>query len=200
MSTKSKNKPLEEGLIGEGYFRFHERAFDHDGVVIDLGCLNWNWSAPFSGKKEVVGFDPLEKNCPSWATLRNEIVSVSDGTIELNMPIDNKSAKQAASAISRDGISESVDLIKSISVNTLLNEFPKISVLKMNIEMAEYPLLVSAVHPIADQLVVSFHDNSWTKSKTYPHSLTKMIIQYLSEWYHPIETYRSCGWWVFLKK
>lgn len=44
---------LIQTIPGENYSRVDDRAFSHDGCIIDLGCVHWNWSQPFLGKKEL---------------------------------------------------------------------------------------------------------------------------------------------------
>ena len=52
-------------IPGENYSRIDPRAFEHDGCIVDLGCVHWNWSAPFIGKKRVIGADPFEETEPA---------------------------------------------------------------------------------------------------------------------------------------
>ena len=54
-------KNLIQTEDGQDYSRVDIRCFRHDGVIVDVGCLDWNWSKMFIGKKRVIGIDPQEK-------------------------------------------------------------------------------------------------------------------------------------------
>lgn len=162
-----------------------------EGVVIDIGCLYWDWSRQFAGHKEIIGIDPIEKSCPPWAKLIRKVVSISSGRISMG-----EMSGCGNSIVFR---SQSNDLVDAISLSDILMEHAKICILKMNIEGSEYPLLMSVSHPIADQLVVSFHDDSWAKGPCFSRKATAAIVSYLSNWYVPIDIFPECKWVLFLK-
>jgi len=145
---------LIQTIPGENYSRIDPRAFEHDGCIIDLGCVHWNWSAPFIGKKRVIGADPFEKTIPEGAELFKGIVGSFDGQVKMNFDND------ASSITTGDSSGE---WTPSLSWKSFCKQFEidKISILKMNIEGAEFPLLHSMdTEDFAkiDQLIVSFHD------------------------------------------
>jgi len=173
-------------LQGESWWRFHPRVFVTDGPVIDIGCFGWDWISPFIGKKEIFGYDPQQVTCPSWAVLSHDAVGLCDGTMSWNVE------GLGTGAFSSGKTSRIVNVISFSS----LIERHKPSLIKMNVEGMEYSLLSGVRHPVADQLIVSFHGffrKQW-------ESLDSRIVSWLEEWYEPIQTHEEFNWWVFLKR
>ena len=52
---------LIETIPNHPYSQVDPRCFTHEGVIVDVGCLEWNWCNIFLGKKRVIGIDPQEK-------------------------------------------------------------------------------------------------------------------------------------------
>ena len=145
---------LIQTIPGENYSRIDDRAFNHNGCIVDLGCVHWNWSQPFIGKKKVVGADPFENTIPDGVELFKGVVGSFDGLVKMKYDKD-------ASCISNNTDSE--DWIPSLSWKNFCSKFKitDISILKMNIEGAEFSLLHSMGSDDfakIDQLIVSFHD------------------------------------------
>jgi len=177
-------------LEGEGFRQHHPRVYEHPGVVIDLGCLSWNWSRMFQGKKRIIGFDPQETECPDWAELRNEIVGISEGSTLINI---DDGDQQASSIFIGTAVKKRM---KTVSMRNIVDEYGDIALLKMNIEGAEFPLLTSMPHPIADQIVLSWHewlDPSW-------RDLSRHLIDWMNQWYDYQVTCKRLNWGVFLAK
>jgi hypothetical protein len=87
--------------------------------------------------------------------------------------------------------------IEAVSLDSILDEFPNPSILKMNIEGAEYPLLFSLRKPPADQLIVSFHDFAHL---AFTKQLSEMVRSHLSIWYDWTCTNGEYSWWMGLLK
>ena len=52
---------LIETIPNHPYSQVDPRCFTHEGVIVDVGCLEWNWCNIFLGTKRVIGIDPQEK-------------------------------------------------------------------------------------------------------------------------------------------
>jgi len=179
--------------MADGHLSCSPRVFDLAGPVLDIGCLGWDWSKQFGGRKRVVGFDPQEETEPEWAELRTEAVSIADGTMTWRRLETEIAVAHLVTGAFTAG-SELLE-VSAVSFSSILKEYSP-SLIKMNIEGMEYSLLSSVQHPIADQLVVSFHgfmDKRWT-------GLDERYVDWLSEWYEPLETCREWGWWMFLER
>lgn len=148
---------LIQTIKGENYSSIHPRAFEHDGCIIDLGCASWNWSSIFIGKKRLIGIDPFEKHTPLGAELLNAIIGPFNGISWMNYDGFN-------SKVMQNGIlNQKMNLFNVFTWRKLCDELNinNISILKMNIEGAEYPLLSSmdkSDFEKIDQIIVSFHD------------------------------------------
>lgn len=149
------NKTLFQTINGEDkkYSKVHKRCLQHNGCIVDLGCLMWNWSKFFIGKKTVIGADPFEKRIEN-ALFFEGLVSNFDGHINM---------KKKDFLASSDMFEEGGHKKEVLSWRSFVNKFriEEISVLKMNIEGAEYDLLKSFTKEDfskIDQIAVSFHE------------------------------------------
>lgn len=174
------------------YCYVDQRYLTYSGVIIDIGCLYWDWSAQFANIKRVIGIDPTENECPPWATFIKKAVSISNG--KANMAIIGGICNSLVFQSSENSI------VDCISLSSIISEYSPISILKMNIEGSEYPLLMSVQHPVADQLIVSFHDNTWLAGSHFTNKTTETIIKYLENWYDPIDIFPEFKWVLFLKR
>jgi len=182
-----------DGLAGgDRWYRYHERVFEREGAVLDLGCYQWDWSKKFVGEKEVVGVDPLEEKCPEGCKLIQAVVGIADGTTV----IYGADSPLITSVFRRGGETRCV---RMVSLDTLLKLTGKVALLKMNIEGSEFPLIMSMTEPVADQMAIAFHCRD---RKEDPFSIRTMeaCIWYLMQWYEPILTDRQHWWWLFLRK
>tara|TARA_R110000751_G_scaffold12566_3_gene43071 strand:+ start:401 stop:961 length:561 start_codon:yes stop_codon:yes gene_type:complete len=182
---------LIETMPGWGYSKVDDRCFNHDGVIVDVGCLDWNWSKAFLGKKRVIGIDPQEKPIEG-AELFRGFLGPFDGITRLY------GEGHGAGIKSKDSESNLYDMI---SWKTLCSKFniDKISVLKINIEGAEYPLLHSMTvsdFEKVDQIAVSFHD--WMDSDQ--SALKYASIELLKKVGFKVESiYPQWGWYLAKK-
>ena len=174
-------------LQGHGHRRFHPRVFQTPGPVIDIGCLGWDWSAPFAKRKTVIGYDPQETCCPDWAELRQCAVMSSRGTMTWKKPRQNK---PVAFGPFLWGSNECE--VRTVSMSAVLHYKP--SLIKINAEGSEYTLLHACPHPYADQLIVSFHDIA-----TNP-GLPELYIRWLNQWYDALEIDDKYQWWLFAQR
>jgi hypothetical protein len=176
----------------EPYLLVNKRWKDKLGPILDIGCFEWNWSEQFAGERHVIGIDPVEQTQPKWATLLKGVVAPFSG--------------KATMSAQRHGGDGSVLFgdrnleVEAFGLQDLLVRFVNPVIIKMNVEGSEYPLLMSVQHPITDQLIVSFHDQSWLGSSIYPQSATMAMISYLSQWYRVFCLYQPCQWYQFLRK
>jgi hypothetical protein len=141
--------------------RVHPRFMDHDGCIVDLGCLGWNsvfedktsdnWAGYFFNKKRVIGVDPQEQPNIN-AELFKGFISNFSGKAEL---VSNGIG--AFMQKSSNGIYDVLswkDFKQKFSINS-------ISILKINIEGSEWDLIDSFDDEDfceIDQICVSFHD------------------------------------------
>ena len=149
---------LSETIEGQLWSVVDTKLFKHDGCVVDAGCLYWNWSKVFLGRKRVIGIDPIEKECPAGAELFSGLLGPYDSTVTVNF--NNDSTK-----INTNTDGEQL-IYNMISWKTFCKNYniDRVSILKINIEGSEYPLLHSMDSDDfdkIDQIVISFHD--WLK-------------------------------------
>lgn len=180
-------------ILRKDYYKFDDRCLSHPGVVVDIGCLTWDWSLYFLDKnKKVIGFDCLEKTQPDGAELRQQMILPYSGKCLIYgdfAPYANVMNTSGGT----DGVKYDV-----VSLDSVLSEFAIMpSLIKMNIEGSEYPLLFSLKGPPSDQLIVSFHD--WGDFP-YPKQLSEVVRNYLSIWYDWTLTYKEYSWWLGLLK
>jgi len=144
---------LIQTIKGRDYSTIDSRVFEHNGCVIDIGCLNWDWSSFFIGKKRIIGVDPFE----------NEIIGVElfkglIGAFDGKTLIKDIGFSSSVFLNNKDGIEFPVLSWKNFCKLYNINQ---ISILKINIEGAEYPLLHSLDikdFKNIDQITISFHD------------------------------------------
>jgi hypothetical protein len=142
-------KDFFETIPNQQYSLVHNRCLVHMGHIIDLGCLYWDWSKFFIGKKPVIGVDPQENEIPGTSLFKGAISNFT-GKGKLD------SLGIAAKLIPHnDGFDTLTwkDFIKKYNINS-------ISVLKVNIEGSEYDLIKSFDHDDfnqIDQIAISFH-------------------------------------------
>lgn len=142
-----------ETIFNESYSTVHKRCLNHDGCIVDVGCLTWDWSQYFIGKKRIIGLDPYENKIEGTDFYKG-ILGPFDGKTYMTNKILGSSIFLSE---------EKTDEIDVISWKTFckLFEIDQISILKINIEGSEYPVLNSLDsddYKKIDQIVVSFHD------------------------------------------
>jgi FkbM family methyltransferase len=157
-----KKENLIQTIQGQDYTTVNDRCLIHNGDVVDIGCLNWDWSKFFIGKKRVIGVDPFENEIKHTELFKG-LIGNEDGVIK----IKNEGIKTSTTN-SEDGEEVKVKTWKNFCREFSIN---KISLLKLNIEGSEYDLLDSFDEQDfenIDQIAISFHDwmvPEW-KSKT----------------------------------
>jgi hypothetical protein len=183
-----------ETIPGQPYSQVDARCFTHEGAIVDVGCLEWNWSNIFLGKKRVIGIDPQEKPIEG-AELFKGFLGPFDGITRLYGDGGSASVNKKTYHNSES------NLYDMISWKTLCSEFniDKVSILKINIEGAEYPLLhsmtVSDFEKI-DQIAISFHD--WLDSDQ--SALKHASIELLKNVGFNVESiYPRWGWYLATK-
>jgi autotransporter strand-loop-strand O-heptosyltransferase len=185
-----ENDKLIQTMEGFDYSTVNNRCLFDDGVIVDVGCLNWDWSNFFLGKKRVIGIDPFEKQIP-FTELFKGVISNYNGTTKM------KFSNEASTIINQ---SEG----ETVQVRTwghFCNEYniKKISVLKINIEGSEYDLLDSLTDDDfnnIDQIAISFHD--WMIPEWKPK--TERAIRILKSKNYEIQKINdSWGWYLAVK-
>lgn len=158
---------LMETMPGNDFSNIDIRALMHPGCIVDLGCLNWDWSNFFIGKKRVIGVDPQEIHIPIGAELVNAIISDHDGQALFDMSADCGMLAPNSIALMHDHHTPILQLpyntVTSYSWQTFCEKFDitDISVLKVNVEGAEYTILDSMIpadFARIDQIAISFHN------------------------------------------
>lgn len=178
-------------IIGTDHFQYDDRVWNVPGPIFDLGCLGWEWSLPFIGKRPVVGVDPQEEDCPEGCTLVKAVVTPFDGSVYLH-------SEGIAASLFDVGPARNVP---AVTMSYLRRRFGSPALVKMNIEGAEFPLLIAEHHPIAPQLVVAFHGwQTQYQPALPPFEATEAMINYLSKWYTAQCTRQDLQWWMFLAK
>jgi len=185
-----ENDKLIQTMEGFDYSTVNNRCLFDDGVIVDVGCLNWDWSNFFLGKKRVIGIDPFEKQIP-FTELFKGVISNYNGTTKM------KFSNESSTIINQ---SEG----ETVQVRTwghFCNEYniKKISVLKINIEGSEYDLLDSLTDDDfnnIDQIAISFHD--WMIPEWKPK--TERAIRILKSKNYEIQKINdSWGWYLAVK-
>ena len=180
---------LIQTMSGWDYSLVDDRCLEHEGCIVDLGCLDWDWSKFFIGKKRIVGADPYEKQIDG-VEFYNGVVYNYNGKIYLT----NKGI--ASSIYDKGG-----DEFDVITWKNFCEKFgiDKISVLKLNIEGAEYDLLKSmdsSDFEKIDQRAVSFHDwlnPAWSEQ-------TKECMELLNKNNFSIQPiFLQFGWYLAIK-
>lgn len=186
-------KELQSGSGLKPHYRFHPRVWEHTVDVIDLGCGKWDWSQCFLNNKRVIGCDPTENYyaTPIGAKFYKGFVGSFCGKILYQKQVDTDftSAKK---------LGEDTSSIISLERLVQIFDIQSISLLKMNIEGMEYDLLIHFTAPVADQIVVSFHD--FPEAPYNNKRATEAIILYLSQWYDWCCSDERYSWYVFLKR
>lgn len=165
----------------------HKRCLDHDGIIVDLGCLWWDWSKFFIGKKRIVGVDPNENEIDGTELFRGAISNFSgNGTLTSN-------GGSGQLIPSKDGFP-----VLTWDDFTLKYNINSISVLKVNIEGSEYDLIESfnQTHfDKIDQIAISFHHfvNSAWKSRT------EESLKIIESNGYLIKDLGVCGWYLCIK-
>jgi hypothetical protein len=182
-------------IEGEDYSSVHSRVYDHDGCVVDVGCLGWDWSGIFIGKKRVIGIDPFEEDSPPGTELFQGVLGPMNGETALEF-------QNLGSSVFQENSWESSKTFTMLNWKTFCNWYhiDKVSVLKLNIEGSEYPLLNSldkGDFDKIDQIAVSFHN--WMNSEW--DALTAASIKLLEEVGFQVECiYERLGWYLAVKK
>jgi len=187
-----------EGRGKEGWDNYwsqiHPRCFEHDGVVIDAGCLKWDWSQIFLGKKRLIGLDPQEEPIEG-AELYKGILGPLDGKGKFGILNENDNVDNV-------GYNENGELVDMISFKTLCKKYniDKVSILKLNIEGAEYSLLNSMDiddYEKIDQIAVGFHDWLYPKQSKLRKN-TLMLLENMGFEVRKIHDYWN--WYLAIKK
>ena len=146
----------------------------------------------------MIGVDPCEKQVPKGAELFEGIIGRADGTTTI--PVLVSSRTESVGCFLPDGCKwitgkRTVDML---SWATFLKRFKvdSISILKLNIEGMEFPLLKQIGDPQADQLVISFHD--WKPA--FSKKDTEAALNHLSQWYDYCLTSDNSTWYLFLRR
>jgi hypothetical protein len=180
--------------------RVHPRFMDNEGCIVDLGCLGWNrdfddktsdnWAGFFFGKKRVIGVDPQETP--------NDKSELFKGFISIFSGKANLSQNGIGGQMVRDENGEYdvltwADFKKKFGIDD-------ISILKINIEGAEWDLIQSLDaedFDTIDQIVVSFHDFLPEFEKN--HILTERCINKIISHGYSIVNLGIYGWRLFIK-
>jgi FkbM family methyltransferase len=185
-----KNDKLFQTIEGQDYTTVDDRCLFDDGCIVDIGCLHWDWSNFFIGKKRVVGVDPFENSVEHTEIFKGVLGSYDGFTNMENRGIESTTMGN-----------QNGDTVEVKTWKTFINEYNinKISVLKLNIEGAEYELLNTFTDEDfdkIDQIAVSFHD--WMVSEWKGN--TEQCIELLeSKNFTVTKINESWGWYLAIK-
>lgn len=183
---------LIQTINNSPYSSVHPKYKTTEGDIVDVGCLTWDWSNMFLGEKRVIGIDPQEKYIPEGAELFKGILGVFDGLARIE-------ETGIGAGVSNNGLGQWYDVLswKSFCKQYNIN---KISILKLNIEGSEYPVLASMDKydfDKIDQIAVSFHDWLWPEQKQQTQASIKLLE---SHGFTVIQTQELWGWWLAFKQ
>jgi len=176
------------------YCSVDDRCLTHNGVIVDVGCAGWDWCQFFIGKKRVIGIDPFEQNIKD-AELLCACLGSAHGEVGIAFENDE-------SSIYSDSKKEERFSFPMYSWKSFCNSLnvTSVSVLKLNIEGAEYPLLHSMDtedFKMIDQIAVSFHD--WINPK-WKHLTTSAIHLLELNGFTVTKLKSEWGWYLAVKK
>lgn len=178
------------------YSQVDDRALNHVGCVVDVGCSGWDWSRFFIGKKRVIGIDPYEAS-RDGVTFFEGLLGPVNGSVKVHR---NGSE---STTVGRMDLQNETDFRTFPMMNwkTFCKTFDigKVSVLKMNIEGGEYALLMSLEaddFADIDQITVSFHGiHGDVLDKK-----TQATIDYITgHGYTVTQLDNKFGWFLFVK-
>jgi len=178
------------------YCSVDDRCLTHNGVIVDVGCAGWDWCQFFIGKKRVIGIDPFESKIDG-VDFFNGILGAANGT---TMLFENKD--ESTIMDETNTCCEGLKTFNSFNFKTFCQKWniDSISVLKLNIEGAEYPLLHSMDaedFKMIDQIAVSFHD--WINPK-WKHLTTSAINLLELNGFTVTKLKSDWGWYLAIKK
>jgi hypothetical protein len=186
--------------------RVHPRFEKNEGCIVDLGCLGWNkeftdktsdnWSGYFFGKKRVVGVDPQE--------IPNEYSDFFKGFISNFSGKANLSGNDSTQSISKKIIPSPNGVYEVLTWKDFCIRFNinSISILKINIEGAEWDLLESFEQEDLqniDQICVSFHNFLPEYNNYFYEIKTKNCVNKLLNNNYTMIDLGIYGWKLFLK-
>lgn len=183
---------LIETIPGKTWSRVHPRYKEHTGDIVDLGCLDWDWSQHFlrEGGKRVIGVDPQEHIKPSGALLYRGVVGPFSGLVKLD------TSHATSHSLSLNDARESKSYVEMLSWKDFcaFYKITSVSILKINIEGAEYPLLASmnaSDFDNIDQIAISLHD--WmTTDQHFQAVATRTLLD--ENGYELTRTHPGLGW------
>ncbi len=151
-------------IAGQPYSEIDDRVLQHRGAIVDLGCVRWDWSMCFVGRKRVIGADPLAEDLAGTELFRG-LVGPATGEIEFIAAEDLSTIVNAANG------NPDVSSVPMLNWKAFCTRYKiqDIAALKINIEGGEYGLLAdldSNDYAKIDQIAVSFHDWRWPERKS----------------------------------
>ena len=173
---------------GQPHTTVHSRVWEHPGAVVDLGCRGWDWSGVFIGKKRVIGVDPDKATVAIPGTeLHQSLIGPYNGVVSFQ----GETTMDAPAA----GPQNAIWTWKRFAKAAI--DSKGVSILKINIEGGEWPLLASmdeADFTQIDQLAVSFHHFVWPNMRNNSLALTALVE---SRGYVSKSIYEPLGWVLF---
>lgn len=171
-------------------------ALIHNGCIVDVGCSGWDWCEFFIGKKRVIGIDPYES--PHEGTeFFNGLLGPVNGYVKIKRDGAN------STTIGEMELDNTNDYrtFEMLNWKTFCKKFniESVSVLKINIEGGEYPLLLSMDKHDFDkieQISVSFHDFHNPELSTSTETIIRFLENHGYTHQHIDSKY---GWHLFVK-
>lgn len=140
----NKQRAIHEHTVDTGLF--------NEGVCIDVGCRNFNFSKAMQefGLK-VLAYDVEEMDAPKGIEFKNCAVLNYNGVASIRFTEDKQGTH----------ISDKGHTVFCIDINSIYEEYPNVDILKLDCEGSEYLILSDEnFKPIPKQISVEFHAHS----------------------------------------
>lgn len=177
------------------------------GYVLDVGCRGFAFAKEMAKRgHSVIAMDPApdiqDPGIPGVAYWRTAVAAVQ-GTYWLTDFADKEANRLVQDVRDVPVVPSPVEVVRIRSV-MLSADVAWWDAVKLNCEGAEYDILRSWEGPIANQIVVSFHEHVCARGD----AAVQAIVDHLSQWYTPVrhvKDARYCAgenWWdsVFVLK
>ena len=200
IQIRPKWDAYNNGIDVNVWSKIHPRFMEHDGYIGDLGCLGWNidfndktsdnWAGFFFDKKRVIGVDPQETDNPHAELFKGFISSFSG---EANLSKEGIAGQMLESSGGKYNVLTWRDFKSKFNINS-------ISILKINIEGAEWDLIKSLESndfENVDQIAVSFHD--FLPEFKNNHKLTEECVNKILSFGYNVVDLGIYGWKLFIK-
>jgi len=187
------HKRIKQDFIPEGRLSkvnnhsFFKYLFSKDGVCLDVGCRNFDFSNIVKDEfSRVIAIDPgpdIEPPKDDKITFLNQALTTSDS----NSVYLVRDGRLTWHYISFEEISPNCLKVPNMSLDNLMKTFriKEFDLIKLDCEGSEYSLMYwLAKHPIAKQISVNFHDWCNRNPCSNPENYYDKLLEKLAKNYH----------------